>query len=148
MEYNTKNYTEQGGERTVIGGEVDIIAGGVIKVAGVELKDAPETLTNKTLGEPEILGGYAAHDYAGAAVDWSLSAAEGKKKYLIATNANGAVNAIIPAGKNFKEFVVVNTSGQALTVKCPSGTGIVVASTKTAIVYFDGTNMKRLTADV
>jgi hypothetical protein len=146
--YNTKNYTEQGGDRTVIGGEIDIITGGAIKVAGVEMKAAVESLSNKTLVEPEILNSYAAHDYAGAAVDWTLSAAEGKKKYLIATNANGAVNAIIPTGKNFKEYVVVNTSGQALTVKCPSGTGIVVASTKTAMVYFDGTNMKRLTADV
>ena len=148
MSYNVKNYTAQGGDRTVIGGEIDIITGGAIKVAGVEMKSAVESLSNKTLVEPEILNSYAAHDYDGAAVAWTLSAAEGKKKYLIATNANGAVDAIIPAGKNFKEYVVVNTSGQALTVKCPSGTGIVVASTKTAMVYFDGTNMKRLTADV
>jgi len=28
--YNTKNYTEQGGERTVIGGELDIVGGGQI----------------------------------------------------------------------------------------------------------------------
>lgn len=39
--YNTKNYTEQGGERTVIGGELDIVGDGQI------LKD----------GEPVDLGG-------------------------------------------------------------------------------------------
>lgn len=32
MPYNTKNYTEQGGEKTVIGGEIDII--GLMKMAG------------------------------------------------------------------------------------------------------------------
>lgn len=38
MSYNAKNYTEQGGERTVIGGEIDIT--GKFKFAGVELKPA------------------------------------------------------------------------------------------------------------
>lgn len=111
-----------------------------------------DTLTNKTLTDPiitqpHILGGYVAHDYAGAAVAWSLSAAEAKKDFIMPTNANGAVDAIIPTAMNFKVFTIVNGTGQALTVKCPSGTGIVVASTKTAQVYFDGTNMKRLTPD-
>ena len=31
MSYNAKNYTEQGGERTVIGGEIEILAGATIK---------------------------------------------------------------------------------------------------------------------
>lgn len=31
MSYNAKNYTEQGGERTVIGGEIEILAGATIR---------------------------------------------------------------------------------------------------------------------
>ena len=31
MSYNTKNYTEQGGEKTVIGGELEILPGAKIK---------------------------------------------------------------------------------------------------------------------
>ena len=34
MSYNTKNYTEQGGEKTVIGGTLEIAEGG--KVIGLE----------------------------------------------------------------------------------------------------------------
>jgi hypothetical protein len=32
MSYNSKNYTAQGGEKTVIGGEIEILSGGKIKV--------------------------------------------------------------------------------------------------------------------
>lgn len=35
MSYNTANYTEQGGARTVIGGELDVVSGGSFKLAGV-----------------------------------------------------------------------------------------------------------------
>ena len=31
MSYNTKNYTEQGGEKTLIGGELEILPGATIK---------------------------------------------------------------------------------------------------------------------
>lgn len=37
---NVKNYTEQGGEKTVIGGELDIAAGGRLTFAGTELNPA------------------------------------------------------------------------------------------------------------
>ena len=38
MSYNSKNYTEQGGEKTIIGGEIDIVEGGKLKFGGVRLK--------------------------------------------------------------------------------------------------------------
>ena len=38
---NVKNYTEQGGERTVIGGTLDITAEGKLTFDGVELAPAP-----------------------------------------------------------------------------------------------------------
>lgn len=33
MGYNSKNYTEQGGEKTVIGGELEIVEGGKLKLS-------------------------------------------------------------------------------------------------------------------
>lgn len=39
MSYNTKNYTEQGGARTVIGGEIEILPGAKIKACeGAEVQ--------------------------------------------------------------------------------------------------------------
>jgi hypothetical protein len=35
---NVKNYTDQGGEKTVIGGTLEITAGGKLTFEGVELK--------------------------------------------------------------------------------------------------------------
>ena len=40
MTYNTKNYTEQGGEKTVIGGEMAVTAEGKVTFDGTELKPA------------------------------------------------------------------------------------------------------------
>lgn len=37
---NVKNYTEQGGEKTVIGGELEISSGGKLTFYGTELKPA------------------------------------------------------------------------------------------------------------
>lgn len=40
MGYNTKNYTEHGGEKTVIGGELAVTAEGKVTFNGTELKPA------------------------------------------------------------------------------------------------------------
>lgn len=40
MGYNTKNYTEQGGDKTVIGGELAVTAEGKITFNGTQLKPA------------------------------------------------------------------------------------------------------------
>lgn len=37
---NVKNYTEQGGEKTVVGGTLEIATGGKLTFAGTELKPA------------------------------------------------------------------------------------------------------------
>ena len=37
---NVKNYTEQGGEKTVIGGTLEIASGGKLTFAGTEIKPA------------------------------------------------------------------------------------------------------------
>jgi uncharacterized Zn-binding protein involved in type VI secretion len=40
MGYNTKNYTQQDGDKTVIGGELEVAAEGKITFNGTELKPA------------------------------------------------------------------------------------------------------------
>lgn len=46
-----------------------------------------------------------------------------------------------------KEWIVYNGTGQSLRFIGPTGTGITVATTKRAIIYADGTNVVRVTAD-
>lgn len=48
MEYNTKNYTEQGGEITAIGGELKIEAGGKITANGTQAITIADIATGAT----------------------------------------------------------------------------------------------------
>ena len=53
---------------------------------------------------------------------------------------------IVPT--NTKKYIFINATAQTLGVKTSGGTGIAVATNKTAILYCDGTNVTRVTADV
>lgn len=110
------------------------------------LKDTAQTLTNKTLTNPTVEITVNSHNYASGTTDWTLTAAEQLKPYHKATAAGGAVNAVIPLTPAIP-YVFINGSGQALTVKGASGTGIEIANGKVATVMADGTNVIRLTAD-
>lgn len=59
MGYNTKNYTEQGGERTVIGGELSIIGEGKLTFDGVQTSPASYQANS------------AASDAAGLVIDFN-----------------------------------------------------------------------------
>jgi hypothetical protein len=85
------------------------------------------------------------HNYAGAHADWTLSAAEARAKVLIVSNANGAANIIAPVNR---KYIVVNGAGFAVTIKVAAGSGIAIANTKTAEVFYNGTDYARLTADI
>lgn len=58
----------------------------------------------------------------------------------------GARNVIVPAGK--KLYVVSNqtSGGFAITVKTPSGTGIVLSTSRYVLLYCDGVNVVSLAA--
>jgi hypothetical protein len=58
-------------------------------------------------------------------------------------------NVVIP-DTTVRQWTVFNntTGGFAITVKTSAGTGVAIAATKRAIVYCDGTNIVRVTADV
>jgi hypothetical protein len=55
-------------------------------------------------------------------------------------------NIVVPLSP--KQWSVFNNSSQGLQFIGATGTGIVVATTKRAIVYADGTNVVRLVADI
>lgn len=54
-------------------------------------------------------------------------------------------NGIVAALK--RKWWIYNATGQTITVKTASGTGIAIATGATALVYCDGTNVLRLSAD-
>jgi hypothetical protein len=102
-----------------------------------------QTLTSKTLTTPKIAQYAISHNYGGAAADWTLSAAELKAQILVATNANGAVNAVLNTGTpNY--YLVYNNTGFVLTCKNAAGTTIAIPNGKRAFVYNDGTNIVSL----
>lgn len=61
------------------------------------------------------------------------------------TTLTAARNIVVPA--EAKPYIFINATAQTLTLKTASGTGIGVATNKTALLYCDGTNVVRVTAD-
>jgi len=134
-------------------GTGDILTAGVITTAMINALavtaaklEANIALVAPVITDANIVEKVSTHDYDGAAVDWTLSAAELKTGILTPTNANGAVNAIATptAGRC---YAIYNGTGYALTFKATGQTGVVVANTKTAIVRGNGTDFVRVTAD-
>lgn len=82
--------------------------------------------------------------------DYTAAASEYSARILEVTGTlTAGRNVIVPAYSGYQWIVFNNTTGGfAITVKTSGGTGIAVAATKRAIVYCDGTNVVRVTADV
>lgn len=79
----------------------------------------------------------------------TLSASQSKAYILEFTGALTAnINVVVPL--TVRDWIVANkTSGAfTLTLISTSGTGITVGQGKRAVLYFDGTNMQRASADV
>ena len=81
-------------------------------------------------GENECV---ATHDYGNSTTEWTMTAAEAGCKYLYASNASGAVNAVLPAAYPGRIWMINNQTGQVLTFKVTGGSGGTIASTKTGI---------------
>jgi len=79
--------------------------------------------------------------------DVTLSAAQASCRYLTTTGIlTGNRNVIVP--NNWEGIVYCNNTGAfTTTFKTSGGAGIVVAQTKRAVLYADGTNVVRVTAD-
>lgn len=104
------------------------------------LDPQPGTSTNGTVDiEFEVDGGVAERNYGAAAADWVLSTNESFATTLVCLNAGGAAKIIAPAMEG-KLYVIRNASGQSITIKTASSTGVTVANGKTATVIFYGTD--------
>lgn len=80
--------------------------------------------------------------------DVTLSAAEARCGYLTISGAlTGNRNVVVP--NDWTGIVYCNNTGAyTTTVKTSGGSGVVVAQTKRAILFADGTNVVRITGDV
>lgn len=82
--------------------------------------------------------------------NYTLTAAEARNR-IIEINAGTSLtaqrNIVLPLAQKY--YIVKNGSAgaQSLQFIGSSGTGVIVANGKRAIVYFDGTNFQRVTAD-
>ena|SRR5260221_12383834 len=82
------------------------------------------------------------------AVDKNLTTDESYAPILEFTGAITANINVLVAQLTKQWIVFNNTTGAfTLTIKSSSGTGITIGQGKRAIVYFDGTNVVRVTAD-
>ncbi len=100
------------------------------------------------MGTADTPRGRLSKSVAGAA-NVTLTATEAANHILEFTGAlTGDIQVIVPLTDAVDWIVFNNTSGaQTLTVIGASGTGIVVGQGKRAILYSNGTNIVRVTAD-
>ena len=98
--YNTANYTEQGGARTVIGGEIDVVTGGALKIAGIAITKTAAEINALPVVEQALVAAMAVTAADGAA---AVGAAPTKAEYdVLVTLANAnkaAINLILTALK-------------------------------------------------
>ena len=109
-------------------------------VTGAVTGDVTGNLTGSVINN-----NVATHSYASGHADWTLSATEKKALVLSVTLADAGANIIAPAENRM--YILKNGSGQTITIKKSAGTGIAVANGKTAVVYYDGSDYARATAD-
>lgn len=100
MSYNTANYTEQGGARTVIGGEIDVVTGGALKIAGTAITKTAAELNALPVVEQALVAAMAvtaadATAAAGAAPDKT----EFDKTVTLGNANKAAINLILAALK-------------------------------------------------
>jgi len=150
--YTTGFYVEQGGNRAVVasggsldvesGGEIDIESGGYLKIGGTAITATAAQINDVTAGKVAV-----SSKAFTAGEDWELSATEAKSTILVVSSGSGTpsiVDQYVSAGtvKLFR-----NASNVAVTIKASGGTGVSVASGKTAVVMCVGTDYVRATAD-
>ncbi len=80
-------------------------------------------------------------------VNTTLTAAQASCEILEFTGTLTAQrNIVVPLGP--QQWTIYNGTTHGLQIIGATGTGVVIATTKTAIVYSNGTNIRRVTADV
>jgi len=81
--------------------------------------------------------------------DWVLSNSEGQCLLLVTTSGYGSVRLIAPSRSGATYIVRVNgaPSLTKVTIRTSNSTGVDIANGKTAVVFHDGTDYRRVTAD-
>lgn len=111
---------------------------------------ASQLQVNQTIGIAQPPGIGALSKSVAGSTDVTLASVEYVNSYYTFTGViTGNINVIFPAVGAWQVTIFNSTTGAfTLTAKAASGTGIVVATAKKAILQFDGTNVVRLTADI
>jgi len=87
----------------------------------------------------------ATHSYT-AGADWVMSESEAKSILLTVSSGSGTPSIIAPSASG-KLYMLRNAANIAVTLKRSGGTGISVASGKTAILMDNGSDYVRVTGD-
>lgn len=126
MSYNTKNYTEQGGEKTVIGGILEIAAGA--SVTGITTASIVDNLTStdtdkalsanqgkvlKTLADAKVATASIVNNLTAGGVAVPLSAEQGKTLAgRVAANQAASVEVATPTVAEFNALLAkLKTAG-------------------------------------
>lgn len=119
-----------------------------ITATAAQLNGTAPAITGGTISDAAITNTtYASKTYTNDHPDWTLSAAENKYPVLqVGGTADGSCNVIVSTANRI--FVAINSgTGQNIVVKTAGGTGPTVATAKSALLWCNGTNVVRITAD-
>ncbi len=124
------------------GSGIDVESGASLKLGGTAITATAAQINDVTAGKVAV-----SSKAFTAGEDWELSATEAKSAILVVSSGSGTpsiVDQYVSAGtvKLFR-----NASNVAVTIKASGGTGVSVASGKTAVVMCVGTDYVRATAD-
>ncbi len=114
-----------------------------------EWRDKQTFAKNAELSKGSYLTGFALKVATKAMVDltdWTLNAAESICNFLSVT-ASGSEGAIIAPDIAGRYYILRNAADESVTIKISGGTGVAVATGKTATVIHNGTDYVRITAD-
>lgn len=88
-------------------------------------------------------------DFGAAHAAKTLTASQTCASVILCTNADTTATTVnFPAAQPGNVFVVNNTSTSAITFKVTGQTGISVATSKSAVLYMNATDVARASADV
>ena len=143
---STTNYVESTRAGVVSKNTTGFTAGQIPLYAIVTGTATVTSYTDYRLATPPATGKLVK---AMADANQTLTAADARNQILEATGALTALrNLVVPLGAQQWTVYANTTGGFGVQVIGASGTGITIADTKRAIVYSDGTNVVRVTADV
>ena len=109
---------------------------------GDVVNDDITSMVEEAIAGREVINSWTANSHTLTTADGTTS--ESRAAILTLTDTGtaltGAGTVICPT--NSKVYIVENGTGQTITVKTSSGTGIAVPNTKNMVVFCDGTNVE------